>query len=175
MKNILIIIAISTLILSCKSEKKDRKIPVSETTEHLQTPVLALGEFESKAGEFVNKEVQIKGIVDHVCKHSGKKLFVVNDDGNVHVISDTRFDDALKGSELLITGIVLEERVDEATCLQMEEDNIKSHSEGASNQEQFENKTKQIQQLRAQMKKDTVAYISNYSLQYVSHKLADSE
>ena len=51
----------------------------------------------------------------------------------------------------------------------MEDDNIKSHSEGATNQEQFENKKKHIQQYRDQMKAENKEYLSTYSLQYVSH------
>jgi hypothetical protein len=57
----------------------------------------------------------------------------------------------------------------------MEEDNIKSHSEGASNQEQFDNKKKHIQEYRDQMKTNNIAYISNYSLKHVSHKIVDVE
>ena len=77
-----------------------------------------------------------------------------------------------KNTELtgvLVTLDTLEEVIDEAYCLKMEEDNIKSHSEGTSNQQQFEAKTKHIQQYRDQMKAENIAYISNYSLQYVAH------
>ena len=65
--------------------------------------------------------------------------------------------------------LFVEERIDESTCLQMEEDFIKSHSEGKSNQEQFDNKKKHIQQYRDRMKAENVDHISNYSLEYVSH------
>ena len=54
--------------------------------------------------------------------------------------SDVRFDDKIKGNEIALVGTVLENKIDESYCLKMEEDNIKSHSEGASNKEQFESK-----------------------------------
>ena len=73
------------------------------------------------------------------------------------------------GSEIKVVGVVLEERIDEAYLLKMEEDNIKSHSEGASSEEQFNNKQKHLQQYRDKMKKEGINHISNYSLQYVSH------
>ena len=90
-------------------------------------------------------------------------------DGKVHITSEVRFDESLMGSEITVAGIVLEERIDEGYCLKMEEDNIKSHSEGLANKEQFEAKKEHIQQYRDQMKADSVDHISNYSLKYVSH------
>ncbi len=39
-----------------------------------------------------------------MCKHGGKKLLLVNDKGDVHVESETRFDDALVGDEVTFKG-----------------------------------------------------------------------
>lgn len=166
MKNLLLVLAITTLLISCKTENKNTEEVT--TLEIVETPILALGEFDTKAADFVNKEVKVQGIVDHVCKHGGKKILLVTDTGDVHVFSEERFDEALMGNEVMVTGVVLEERIDEAYCLKMEEDNIKSHAEGTSNKQQFEAKTKHIQQYRDQMKADNIDHISNYSLQYVS-------
>ena len=167
MKKIVFLLAIIIAIISCKTETK--KAVTEKETAVVETPVVAIGEFDSKAGDFINKKIQVKGIVDHVCKHGGKKILMATDKGDVHVTSEERFNEALKGSEITLTGIVLEERIDEAYCLKMEDDNLKSHSEGKSNQEQFDAKTAHIQQYRDQMKAENIAYISNYSLKYVSH------
>ena len=94
---------------------------------------------------------------------------MVSDEGDVHVTSDERFDEALKGSEITLTGIVVEERIDESTCLQMEEDIINSHSEGKTNEEQFKEQQDHVQQYRDEMKAENKAYISNYSLKHVNH------
>ena len=174
MRIILLVMATAFLVVSCKTEtKKIQETNNSDLIEVAETPILALGEFDSKAGDFVSKEIKIKGIVDHVCKHGGKKILLVTDDGDAHVFSEERFDEALMGSEIMVTGIVLEERIDESYLLNMEEDNIKSHSEGKSNEEQFNNKKKHLQQYRKQMKADNVDHISNYSLQYVSHDIIE--
>ena len=98
-----------------------------------------------------------------------KKFLLVTDVGRVHVTSDTRFEEELIGSEIAINGVVAEERIDEAYLLKMEEDNIKSHSEGQSSDEQFAAKKKHIQEYRDQMKANNTDHISNYSLEYVSH------
>lgn len=167
MKKIIFLLAVIISVISCKTENK--KIQEVEKVNAIETPMLALSEFDTKAGEFVNKEIKVQGIVDHVCKHGGKKILLATNDAKVHINSEERFDEALKGSEIYVSGIVVEERIDEAYCLKMEEDNIKSHSEGVSNKEQFEAKKEHIQQYRDQMKAENIAYISNYSLKYVSH------
>ena len=170
-KKFLIIAVIAGLFASCAGESQTDDSKTETTVETEQTtPEIALGEFEAKAGEHVDSEILVSGIVDHVCKHGGKKILLVTDDGDVHVMSDTRFNDSIKGSEIWVTGIVREERLDEAYCLKMEEDNIKSHSEGETNDELFERKKEHIASLRDSMKTAGIDHISNYSLEYVSHK-----
>lgn len=170
MKKIITILIFTTLIFACKTEPNKEVAENNKIEEILETPKITLGEFDTKAGEFIGKELEVTGIVDHVCKHGGKKILLVTDEGDAHVVSNERFDEALMGSEISLVGVVLEERIDEAYILKMEEDNIKSHSEGASNEEQFNNKKKHLQEYRDQMKKEGIDHISNYSLQYISHK-----
>lgn len=170
MKNIIIALVLVLAFTACKNENKKVEEATTEVVkEVMETPLLAIAEFDDKAGEFVGKEVAVKGIVDHVCKHGGKKLLLVTDEADVHVVSEERFDEALVGSEINLKGVVLEEVIDESTCLKMEEDNIKSHSEGKSNDEQFEAKKQHIKEYRDFMKENNTDHISYYSLQYVSH------
>jgi len=170
MKKILLVLAVGLITFSCKSDKKVEAQNEEKTVEVIETPMVTLGEFDTKAGEFIGKEIEVAGIVDHICKHGGKKILLVTDEGDAHVVSDERFDEALMGSEIKLVGVVVEERIDEGYLLKMEEDNIKSHSEGASNDEQFNAKKKHLQEYRDKMKNEGIDHISNYSLQYVSHK-----
>ena len=76
MKKIVTLFAIMAILFSCKNEvKKADENSQTQETATSETPVLAMGDFDTKAGEFVNKEVEIKGIVDHVCKHGGKNYY----------------------------------------------------------------------------------------------------
>ncbi len=172
MKKLVFALSVLTVLISCKETKQENEQSENQNPEVVQaeTPQLALADFDKKAGDFVNKTVEVKGIVDHVCKHGGKKLLLVTDDGDLHVTSDTRFEESLMGSEVALQGIVKEERIDEAYCLKMEEDNIKSHSEGQTSDEQFKAKKEHIQSYRDQMKANNTDHVSLYSLEYVSHK-----
>ena len=70
MKKIIFVLVMALAVISCKTEVKKS----DDATKTAEIPLLAIGEFDVKAGEFVNKEVKVQGIVDHVCKHSGKKI-----------------------------------------------------------------------------------------------------
>ena len=161
MKKFIVVLLITSLAFSCKNDKKEN--PVTE-----DVPVIALSDFNAKAGEWVGKTVQVEGIVDHVCKHGGKRLFLVDDKGDVHVDSDKRFDDALTGSKVLITGVVTEKRIDEAYLLQEETNFIKKHKEGEDADSVFNQKMKSITKLRDSLQKQGVDHFSDYSIEYLS-------
>jgi len=169
MRKIAIAISLIATIIACKTDKKDAEkasIPAEQITEATS---INIDDFDLKAGDFINQEIALTGIVDHVCKHGGKKMLLVSDAAKIHVTSEERFDDKLIGSEITLSGVVKEERIDEAYCLKMESDNIKNHSEGKYNNDDFKKKKKHIQQYRDEMKEKNVDHLSNYSLEYVSH------
>jgi hypothetical protein len=168
MKNLLLISMIISFLVSCNPAQKEQVAEVMDEGIVTEMPTLTVDEFDVTAGQFVDKEIAISGIVDHVCKHSGKKLKLVTDGGSVHVDSETRFDDALVGQEIELTGIVRELRVDESYCLQMEEDNTKKHRSGEMNEEQLGSQHKMIQHYRDSMKVAGVDHLSFYTIEYVA-------
>ena len=165
MKKIILLISIVALFISCDdtSKKKDKDVA--------KLPIVALAEFDAKAGEFLDKEIQVKGIVDHVCKHGGKKLSLVNEEGDVHVESESRFDDAIVGDEVIINGIVTEFRVDEAYLLKKEEDHLQNHKDGTDSKDVYDQKMEKLQYFRDSMEVAKVDHLSYYSIDYISHKV----
>jgi hypothetical protein len=157
------------IFAACTENPKTSDVAAEANTVTIEVPTIKVGEFDGIAGKYVDKEVKVKGIVDHVCRHGGKRILLVDDDSDLHIDSETRFDDELMGSEIVVTGIVREFRVDEAYCLKMEEDNIQSHKEGGDD-ESFEHKNEQIQFFRDSMKVAETDHLSFYSLDYVSHE-----
>lgn len=161
--------------VSCGDEnsntQNDSTADVSDTVKaETSAEAVSLDEFDAKASDLVDKEIELTGIVDHVCKHGGKRLFLVSDGGNLHVDADVRFDDALAGSEIVVRGIVREERVDEAYLVKWEEDETNKHSEGDDNEERMAQVKEQIKYYRDSMSTAGVDHLSFYSLEYVSHE-----
>lgn len=173
-KKLFILFLLTGLFVSCAgdSEKQgnsDEQI-ADEANVKEEIPLLTIAEFNEEAGKYSGKEVRVEGIVDHICRHGGKRLLLVSDDGDLHVDGEERFDESIEGTEIIVTGIVDEFRVDEAYCLKLEEENIKAHNAGETNSSEFENTQKEIQFYRDSMQNAGIDHISYYSLTYVSHK-----
>ena len=167
-------VAVSVFLFSCgDTADKSGTDSLSSTTDTLAVDAVTLGvaDFDAKAPEFVDKEVEVSGIVDHVCKHGGKKILLVADDAKMHIDSETRFDEALSGQEITVRGIVREERVDEAYLQQWEQDEINKHSEGEDNaEERIAHAREQIKFYRDSMATTNVNHLSFYSLEYLSYE-----
>lgn len=75
-------------------------------------------DFPDKAGDLVGQEVEIEGLVVHVCKHGGKKMFIIGENPDIRVKIDasdkvTVFNAELEGSTVHVRGIVEEMTVEE--------------------------------------------------------------
>ena len=42
---------------------------------------VSIKDFSAKAKDFVGQEISIKGVANHICSHSGRKLFLVSPEG----------------------------------------------------------------------------------------------
>lgn len=76
-----------------------------------EVTVLKPTEFPDKAETYLGQKVQIEGLVVHVCKHGGKKMFIVGENPDIRVKIDasdevTVFGPELEGSTVSVQGIV---------------------------------------------------------------------
>jgi len=77
----------------------------------LKTATLTPETFQENAEKMVGKEVGVKGMVIHVCRHGGKKMFLIGEDPDVRIkitASDkvSSFNTDLEGSIVMVNGIV---------------------------------------------------------------------
>ncbi|HUW07939.1 MAG TPA: hypothetical protein VMW01_16995 [Williamwhitmania sp.] len=132
---------------------------------------------------FVGKEVTIKGHVFHTCTETGKRMFVYgsNSDSTIKVVASDSvkiFDKSLEGNDVLIKGVVEEQRIDPAFIAKMEMEakdneakNVDKKEKVAGNRHIHEGETtmKQANALKARLKESGKEYLSFYS--FVAHKL----
>jgi len=169
-KKILVLSAFVFVFASCgnNSENTDNQ---NDTTEIITTEVaeISLASFDSLATDLVGKKVVVSGIVDHVCKHGGKKLLLVDGDYKLHVFNDKRFEEALSGSKITVTGIVEEERIDSAYLAEELKHEKGSSGDGnEADKEKMAKMTEYINMMMDSLKKSDVDHFSNYSLKFVS-------
>ncbi len=169
-KKILVFSAFAFIFASCGNDSGNTDNQ-SDTTEITTVEIteIPLTSFDSLAADLVGKEVKVSGIVDHVCKHGGKKILLVDGDYNLHVFNDNRFDEALSGSKVTVIGIVEEERVDSAYLAEKLKHEKGSAGDGTeADKEKIAAMTKYINMMTDSLKKSGKDHFSDYSLKFVS-------
>lgn len=103
MKKTLTVLSIALLLFACNSGTQ--KAGADSGSEK----IVALEEIMSSGEELKDQLITVSGMVDHVCRHGGQKLFLRNDSGDVRLLvlvteSIPEFDIALEGSDIEVTG-----------------------------------------------------------------------
>ena len=107
--------------MKSKSSKKETKeVQVVSTDAQAvtaKTTAVSPDDFDAMAESLVGKEIEITGMVIHVCKHGGKKAFLntSTEDVNIKITPGEKvaaFPPELEGSTIWVTGIVEMEQVE---------------------------------------------------------------
>ena len=125
-RKILFLFVVTAFIAACNNTQNpstDTEGSEQEMTAELVT--LAIVDFDNEAGNYVGKEVQISGLVNHTCKHGGKRMFIIDPETEQTVKIEAgeniaSFDAELEGSEVIATGIINELIIDEAYLIEWE-------------------------------------------------------
>lgn len=104
-----------------------------------EMPPMKVGALMSAPEKFVGKNVTLTGTVTHVCKHGGKRCHLTDTDADQKIRVETgdkvkAFDRAIEGSELTVTGILRETRIDEAYLASWESEILAAEKEAAKEQ-----------------------------------------
>jgi len=132
MKRLLfLIIPLVALNISCKNgstESSDDSAAVEETTS------ISVDEFFTNPETYVDQTVSVSGLVTHVCKHGGQKLFIAGNNDATSLRIETggdisEFDLELEGSRISFTGVV--KVMDEAFIAEANAEEKEHHGEEA--------------------------------------------
>ena len=193
-KFIIAFVALAFIAVSCEnsdtkseSKAKSEEIIVEEITE------VNLTEFDSVVENLVGKKIVVIGTADHICKHGGQRMFIVDtgSEGRVKVTPDENvaaFKTDLEGQRLKIVGIVEEQRIDEAYLREWEEEilsdtdmgddegegshlggNVEKGGSDADENEELE-KVNNLREMLAESGKD---HLSFYSILCVEYEIID--
>ncbi|MFA6126119.1 MAG: hypothetical protein WC699_02340 [Bacteroidales bacterium] len=105
MKNFLLpILLFSVLLFSCNNSK----------TAKIEAVPLNISDIKVKAPELMGKLVSMEGMVAHVCRESGKRLFLGEESFKVLATNNVpTFRVEWEGSDIIVTGYLKEDRIDE--------------------------------------------------------------
>ncbi len=115
----LMLFAALVLMTACGSNNKNNETQVSEN-------VITVDEVLASPDEYVDKIVSMEGICSHLCKHGGRKAFIVGATANNMIRCEATqemggaFPPETIHKPLLVTGILRESRIGEDDIREME-------------------------------------------------------
>lgn len=142
-KKILILSVFAVFFASCTNTQNPSADTESAEQEiNAELVSLTIADFDEQAANYVGKEVQIAGLVNHTCKHGGKRMFIIDVETEQTVKIEageniTSFDAELEGSEVIVNGIINELIIDEAYLLEWE----------AEIEEEMKNPTEEVEEI----------------------------
>jgi len=119
------------------------------------------------ADQQVGDTITVAGFVTHVCKHSGKKCFIVGESQKTTLRVEAggeieTFPAELIGSKLSITGVLKEQRVSQEIIDGMENDVLAIQKEGKASEEACAAELNNISEWRQWMKDNNKDYYALY-------------
>jgi hypothetical protein len=129
MKKLVVLSFIALLFAGCSNQENKTEDTTEVISKAAEPVILTVGNFETKAPELVGELVTITGTADHICKHDGKKLFLIDveEEGRVKVTTGEglpAFNSEYEGYDFTVTGHVDEMIVDEVYLREWEEEVI---------------------------------------------------
>ena len=113
----------------------------------------------------IDDTVKLTGLVDHICKHGGKKIFIVQDELNIKIFGKEKFDEELIGKDVIVNAILRETRIDSAYLAEWETEVNENHE---PDEEEFIASMKKIEHMRDSVAGTTDGYLSHYFMDFVS-------
>jgi len=127
---------------------------------------------------YIGSSVTVKGIVFHTCRETGKKMFIYrsNSDSTLKVVASDSikiFDKSLEGTNVIVKGILQEQKVDAAFIANMEKRAMANSSTVAEKKEKVAGEAhlhegmgsmKQVEALKKQLNDSGKDHLSFYSL-----------
>ncbi|PKP27675.1 MAG: hypothetical protein CVU06_01325 [Bacteroidetes bacterium HGW-Bacteroidetes-22] len=175
LKKIIMISCVAVFAISC-----NQNAPKEES----QT-VLTIAQLIEQAPDLVGKEITVTGTVDHVCKHGGKRMFLVgnNDQERMKVNlgeGQLSFNPEMEGNDLVVKGVVDELKIDKAYLDQWESEVMadtqgeaasKVHMGEVGHENNEGNKNEDLEKIaeyRKQIEASGTDHVSFYSVNCIS-------
>ncbi len=122
-RKLLVLVAMALFVFACGDKKAEDKVVKEEVKKEIVkaevTIPVTVADFQEKAEGLIGKKVSVTGTVTHVCQHSGKKVFIINENPDVKIKIEAgkniaKFEQELNGSDIEVIGFVKEFKIDEA-------------------------------------------------------------
>lgn len=178
--SLIAVLAVVFSLTSCGNSKKQSES--SSAAEQVSQKVdvehaMYVEDILKNAEKEVGKEVNLRGFVTHTCKHSGRRCFVMGRDQKTSMRVEAkgnigRFSRELVGSELIIKGILRENKLTEEYIDQAEEE-LKEQQGKGEDSETCQTELNNLTSMREWMKANHKNYYSIYYLEGTDYEVVE--
>lgn len=168
MKKLFLFLFIPLFSVSCTNQSPKESENTDAPAQNVIVEV-SIHDILADTESFLGKEISIKGTVEHVCEHGGKKMFVFGEspEDRIKIIPDKNmnsFEIELEGSDVLVQGVLIEElRVDEEYLAKREKE--LSSADSKKSQEELEGEKQKIEDLKEQLDACDYDHLSFYVIE----------
>jgi hypothetical protein len=144
------------IILGCQPAGNDPKKGLEGFSVE---KAMTISDVFENAEKHIGKEVIVKGTVEHVCSHSGRRCFIFDGKNSIRVEATgniTSFKKELSGTDIVVMGVLRERQVPKQFIDEMEQ---KTH-ERMEGGEHCNAELAEIQQMRDWMREKNKSYYS---------------
>ena len=164
------LLALVLVFMSCNSTQSGSKKQNAEqqVISQVKSATLSIDQLMTVAADKVGKEVCFKGLVNHVCAHSGKRCILKNAEGNLSIRVEATgdlegFNKEIAGNDLVVTGILREKRLATSEIDEWEMQ-VKEKSKSEEGGKHCSSEMANIKEMRDWMKANNKDY---YAIYYV--------
>ncbi|MFO7827028.1 MAG: hypothetical protein R6V23_00285 [Bacteroidales bacterium] len=175
MKKVLGLLIVAGLMFSCGTKEKKN----DEKSTEKESAALSVDNIMADIETYIDKDVVVKGLVNHVCAHGGKRMFILGEDPDValRVTPDNNlgvFEKELEGSTVIIKGVLKELIINQEYIDQLEKeiaegvDNEALHDHSGGDHDEDEeaevdsSKIKQVEQMKADIAESEKGFVAQY-------------
>lgn len=172
MKKLFLFLFIPIFALSCTNQSSNQSENSDSSAQNTLIEV-SLHDLLADSESFLGKEISIKGTVDHVCEHGGKKMFVFGEspEDRIKIIPDqnmSSFEIELVGSDVIVQGVLIEElRVDDEYIAKRKNE---LSDDSNKNQEELDGEKQQIEKLKEKLDACGEDHLSFYVIECSAYK-----
>jgi len=143
-----------------------------------QVNVLAVDQLIDLAADNVGEEVVVKGVVTHVCKHSGKRCFLKDESGKTSIRVEAKgeiggFNSELNGTRMMVKGFIRENRLTEEYINQWEQKTLEQKEKAEIDQNQCSAELANIEEMRNWMTANNKKFYSVFYVDGVDYEVLD--
>jgi len=167
MKQLVSILVILVAIAACNTSGQKQDSNRSKEVAATANAYASVEDLLHKADQLIDKEVKLTAVVSHTCKHSGKRCFLVDANGEESVRVEAGgningFNRELIGKAIQVSGVLKERRLTSEYIDQWEEASREKAVKEDGSAETCAAENNNITKMRDWMKANGKAYYSIY-------------